>query len=230
MWQYLVNHAKDFGFLGPIAGIVGLLLGASSAILFGWSRAFDTWKPPEDTFPKGLERVVGLLCAVGLFVVWIQAEPKNGSAYLQAAIWFAVGTLAAFLTYVGFWRYFPCYRPQVGPDNKPTREDVIWGGFWVWKEVRKKIRPDNPVCKILAGKLYDPSQVWPRLSLVLSAVATAIVLIVLLVCGTLALCVAGASVQVALTGKPARAILSTSQVPGLASPTPTPDSTKAPHP
>jgi hypothetical protein len=32
MWRYLVEHAKDYGFLGPIVGIVGLLLGASGAI------------------------------------------------------------------------------------------------------------------------------------------------------------------------------------------------------
>src|SRR5437870_7361419 len=126
MWEYLVEHAKNFGFLGPIAGIVGLLLGASGAILFGWSRALDTWKPPKDTFPEGLERVVGLLSAVGLFVAWILAEPKNGRAYLQAAIALAIGAAVAFLAYVGLWTYCGRFRkPLVGPDNKPAGEEVI---------------------------------------------------------------------------------------------------------
>jgi hypothetical protein len=227
MWQSLVEHAKDFGFLGPIVGIVGLLLGAGTAILFGWSRALNTWKPPPETFPKGMERVVGLLCAVGLFVVWIRAEPKNGAAYLNASIWFAVGTLVTFLIYIGFWKYLPCQKPRVGVDNKPTRDDVVWGGFWLWKEVRREVGPNNSVCKILGGKLYDPSQVWPPLSLALSAVVTAAVLIAILVCGTLALCTAGASIQVALTNKPARSVFSIAQVPGLSSPTPTPTPTPA---
>jgi hypothetical protein len=51
-------------------------------------------------------------------------------------------------------------------------------------------------------------------SLTLSAVVTAFVLIALLVCGTLALATAGASIQVALTGKPARGVFSASEVPG----------------
>ena len=216
MWQYLVEHAKDYGFLGPIVGIVGLLLGAGTAILFAWSRALDTWKPPRETFPEGLEKTVGMLCAVGLFVIWLLAEPKNGPAYLHAAIGLAVGGLVAFLIYVALWAFCGRFRkPQVGDDNKPTRDEVLWGGFWLWKEVRKQIGPDNPVEKILAGKLYERSQVWPPASLMSSAVVTAFVLIALLVCGTLALSTAGASIQVALTGKPARAIFSTSQVPGL---------------
>lgn len=218
MWQYLVQHAKDYGFLGPIVGIVGLLLGAGTAILFGWSRALDTWKPPRDTFPEGLEKVVGMLCAVGLFVIWILAEPKNGPTYLRGAVYLAVGSLLAFLIYVALWAYCGRFRkPQVGSDNRPTRDDVIWGGFWLWKEIRIQVGSRNPVEKILAGKLYDRSHVWPPFSLMSSAVVTAFVLIALLVSGTLALSTAGASVQVAFTGKPARAVFSTSEVPGLSS-------------
>jgi hypothetical protein len=219
MWQYLVEHAKDYGFLGPIVGIVGLLLGAGGAILFGWSRALDTWKPPTDTFPKGLEKVVGMLCAVGLFVIWILAEPKNGPAYLRFAVYAAVVSLVAFLIYVAFWAYCGRFRkPQVGGNNKPTREDVIWGGFWLWKQIRASVGPNNPVESILAGNLFDRSKVWPPFSLTMSAVITAFVLMTLLVAGTLALSTAAASVQVALTGKPAREIVSTLQVSGLTSP------------
>jgi len=50
MWQYLAEHAKHYCFLGPIVGIVRLLLGATVAIELGWSRALDTWKPPVLSF------------------------------------------------------------------------------------------------------------------------------------------------------------------------------------
>jgi len=46
-WKFLVEHSNEYGFLGPIVGIVGLLLGAGVAIAFAWSRALDSWKPPE---------------------------------------------------------------------------------------------------------------------------------------------------------------------------------------
>jgi hypothetical protein len=230
MWHYLVEHSKDYGFLGPIVGIVGLLSGASAAISFAFWRKLDTWKPPQDTFPEGLEKVVGMLCAVGLFAAWILADPNNGPDYLHTAIRLAVASLIAFLVYVGLRAYPGRFRkPQVGANNRPTRADVIWGGFWLWKDVRREVRPDNPVEKILAGKLYDRSQVWPPFSLMLSAVVTALVLIALLVCGTLALSTAGASIQVALTGKPARAVFSTSQVPGL-SPAKPPTAPETPSP
>jgi hypothetical protein len=215
MWQFLVGHAKDYGFLGPIVGIVGLLLGASSAILFAFSpRWIGTWKPPEDTFPKGLEKVVGFLSAIGLFAAWIQAEPQNAPSYLHAAIYLAVGCLIAFLIYVGLWNYCPCPKPPIDP-SQPNRNDVIWGGFWVAADVKQLLKTEKSVCVILAGRLYDKRQVWPPLSLMLSAVCTSAVLIGVLVCGALALSTAGASIQVALTGKPARTILNVSQVPGI---------------
>src|SRR4051812_7487844 len=202
MWRFLVQHANDYGFLGPIVGIVGLLMGASAAIFFAFTRTLDTWKPPLDTFPRGLDKIVGMLCAVGLFIAWIRAEPTNGPDYLHATVYLAVAAVVAFLIYVGLRAYVGRFRkPLLGPNNSPAGEEVIWGGLWLWRDIRKKVRSDNSVEKILAGKLYDRSQVWPPLSLTFSAVTTALVLIALLVCATLALSTAGASIQVALTGK-----------------------------
>ena len=87
--------------------------------------------------------------------------------------------------------------------------------------MKEQAKAGTPVETILAGVLYDRSRVWPPLSLVFAAVVTALVLIALLVCGTLALSMAGASVKVALTGKPTRAVFSTSEVPGLSPAIPT---------
>lgn len=221
-WKFLVEHAKDYGFLGPIVGIVGVLLGASGAIIFGWARALDAWKPPRDTFPEGLDKMVGMLSAVGLFVAWILADPTNGPVYLRTAIWLAAASLVAFLAYVALRGYCGRFKRPLVADNMPAGEEVIWGGFWLRPDAREQARAGTPVEAILAGRIYDRSQVWPPLSLVLAVVVTAFVLIALLVCGTLALSMAGASVQVALTGKPTREVFSTSQVPGLSSATPTP--------
>ncbi|MFY9988547.1 MAG: hypothetical protein WAK31_27585 [Chthoniobacterales bacterium] len=220
-WQFLVDHAKDYGFLGPIVGIVGLLLGASGAIAFGWARALDTWKPPNDTFPAGLDKMVAMLCGVALFVIWLLADPKHGPDYLRAAIWLAIGSLVAFLCYIGLRNFCGRFRkPRVDANNQPAGEDPMWGGFWIRSHWKKEVKSGTPVEDILRGVLYDRSKVWPPFSLTLSAVVTALVLICVLVFGTCALSTAGACVQVALTGKPAREIFNISQVSALSSPAP----------
>ena len=222
MWHYLVENAKNFGFAGPIVGFVGLLLGAGGAITFGWTRTLDTWKPPSDTFPDGLNRIVGMLCAVGLFVVWLLAEPTNNATYLRTAVWLAGGSLTAFLVYVVLWAYCGRFKmPQVDATNRPTREDVIWGGFCLRKRARKQVKEGSTVADILKGNLYERDKVWPPLSLALSAMVAAAVVIAIVVCGTMALTTAGAGIQVALTGKPARSVFSTSGVPGLSESAPT---------
>lgn len=221
-WKFLVEHAKDYGFLGPIVGIVSLLLGAAGAINLAWANKVGNWKPPRDVFPEGLGRIVGLLGAVGLFAAWILADPTNGPVYIQTAIWLAVACLAAFLLYLVLNGYCGRFRKPLVANNMPAGEEVIWGGFWLRPDVKRKVENGTTVEEILEGLLYDRSKVWPPFSLVSAATVTAFVLIALLVCGTLALCLAGASVQVALTGKPTRAIFSASEVPGLPTGNPTP--------
>ena len=57
-WKTLVDNAAQYGFLGPMVGIAGILLGAGSAILFGWTGTLNKWKPPADTLPDPLSRMV----------------------------------------------------------------------------------------------------------------------------------------------------------------------------
>jgi len=165
-----------------------------------------------------------MLCAVGLFVVWILADLDNGPKYLRAAIWLAGTSLLAFLIYVGLSVYCGRFRkPLVDANNEPAADnEVIWGGFWLWPHRRKEVKSGTTVDDILRGVLYDRSQIWPPLSLAAAAIVTALVLISLLVCGTLALSTAAAAVQVALTRKPTRAVFSTSEVPRLSPIKPTP--------
>jgi hypothetical protein len=215
-WHFLTDHASEYGFLGPIVGIVGLLLSASGAIMFAWSRALSSWKPPADTFSPKLANMAGLLSAIGLFVVWILADQTNGPTYLRAAIWLAIASFFAFLIYLWLLTYCGRFRKRlVDPQNMPGEEVVIWGGFYIWKPLRQQVREGATVEEILAGHLYDRSKVWPPVSLSLATVITACTLICTLLCGTLALSTAAASIEVALTGKPAREIFSTLKVPGL---------------
>jgi len=214
-WDYLVQHAKDYGFLGPIVGIGGLLLGASIALLFGWTKTLDNFKPPADVLDKALAQVVTLLCAIGIFIAWILAEPSNGQAYLRTAFWLAVLCGVAFLIYVGLRAYCGRFRRPIVVNNEPAGEEVLWGGFWLTSRAKTAVKNGDTVERFLKGNGYERAEVWTPLSLTLSAVVTALVLLLLLVGGTSALSTAAAATQVALTKKPAREVFSTSEVPGL---------------
>lgn len=215
-WKSLVDNAGQYGFLGPIVGIAGLLLGAGAAILFGWTRALNEWKPPSDTLPQPLNRMVTLLCAIGVFFAWGLAEPGNISSYERAVLWTAIIAVVAFLSYVGLRAICGRFRwPTVDSANKPSGEMTIWGGFWLTADARRAVASGTTVEAYLAGNLFEKTKVWPASSIACSAVVTAIVLLAALVSGTICLATAATAAQVLLTKKPAREVFSSSSVPGL---------------
>jgi hypothetical protein len=223
MEMTLVGNGEQYAFLGPIVGIAGLLLGAGTAILFGWTQAFDKWKPPADVLPQPLSRMVTMLCALGVFMAWILAEPNHQADYVRIALWLCGISVVLFLAYVGLWAYCGRFRkPQVNsrnqPETDPSKLELIWGGFWVTPHVEKRIREGDTIEACLRGNGYDRNAIWPGLSLAASAVVTAFALLGLMACGTTALSVASSAVQVALTNKAAREVFSTSAVPGLTPP------------
>lgn len=221
-----MENLAQYGFLGPIVGIAGLFIAAATAILFGWTRTFDTWKPPASVLPQPLSQMVTLLCALALFLGWIFAEPDNQPAYIRWIIWLAGIGVLALLLYIGLWSHCGRFRrPFVDANNKPAGEEVLWGGFWTTSAARQAVRDGKSVEAYLAGNLYRREAVWSGMSSALSAMVTAAVLLAALVCGTAALSTAATAAQVALTNKPARQIFGTSDVrglpPGKAEPGPT---------
>jgi len=215
-WKDLVQNAQQYGFLGPIVGIAGLFIGAAIAILFGWTRTFDTWKPPSDVLPEPLSKMVAALCAIAIFVAWIFAEPTNQFTYVRWVIWLAVIGVFAFLSYVGLRRYCGHFsKPLVSGNNRPGGDEAIWGGLWVTPKARATIRSGGTVEAYLAGNQYKKEEVWPPLSLTVSAIVTAFVLLVTLVCTTAAISTMATITQVVLTKKPAREVFGSAEVPGL---------------
>jgi len=215
MWNFLVEHANEYGFLGPIVGIAGLLLGAGSAILFGWTRTLSAFKPPGP-LTAALSRVVTLLCAVGIFVAWFLAEPANGPTYLRTAISLATLCVVAFIVYVGLFAYCGRFsKTLVAGNNQPGKKIRIWGGFWLTRRARAAKKAGATVEAFLRGNDYELSEVWPPGSYALSIVMATVILLALLVSGTAALSTAAVAAQVALTNKPARQVFSTSEVPGI---------------
>jgi hypothetical protein len=199
-WQDLVSRAPEYGFLGGIVGIVGLMLGAGSAILYATTRTFGDWRPPKDGPLHGLEQTVGALCAVGIIVGWIFATPDNVVDYIHIAIKLVMGGAVAFILYIGLRLMVARFRkPMVGGNNKPiNKTETVWGGFWLTKQAREAVKKGIPklnasgqeekdaqgqtilvpttVAEYLAGNNYNVDRVWPPESQALAAMSGAIVL------------------------------------------------------
>lgn len=217
--QDLIQNAHQYGFLGPIVGIAGLMIAASTAILFGWTRTLDAWKPPPSVLPDPLSKIITMLCSVAICLAFILAEPAHRISYIKWTLWLAGACVIGFLCYVALKATCGRFRrPLVDSDNKPAGEETIWGGVWLVPRARKAILEGSTVEEFLAGNQYDKSKVWPASSLLAAAVLTALVLLIALVCGTAAITTAAATAQVELTGKPARQIFDAKDVPGLPAP------------
>jgi hypothetical protein len=212
-----LNDASRYAFLGPILGITGVLLSAGAAVLFGFTRSFEKWEPPPSVLPHPLRRMITMLCAIGIFLAWILAEPSNLWKYIEAAAWLGGISVAFFLVYVWLWSYCRFRKPTFDECGKLADEEdweTIWGGFWTIKtDVADRNRTNR-----LKGNAYSVTAVWSQASVATASMTTAFVLLTLMACGSIALSVSAAAAQVALTNKPAREVLYVGQVPGLNTP------------
>jgi hypothetical protein len=225
----------NYGFLGPIVGISGMLVAAGAAISFSWGRALHEWKPPPDVLPVALSRTISLLCALSVFLIWFFAEPALQRAYVILLAMLGLLTIVALLSFIGVKAYCGrfSYLVPTSPITEPppptvpkqkrggkrahpeSLEIVIWGGFRLTERAKKSVAEGTLVEDFLKGNLYKKDAVWTPGSQAASAVVTAALLLTLLVAGTSALTCAAASAQVALTGKAARATFSSGEVPGI---------------
>jgi len=215
-WGSLVREAPNYGFLGGIVCIAGVILGAAFTILYAFTGRFADWKPSKGSPMEGLDRLIGILCAVWIIGAWLFATLDNVVIYMKIASWL-VGTAAVdFFVYVFLKAMYGRFKkPTVDENNRPGKEEVIWGGLWLTKEARKAVRKGDTIQGFYAGKLYAKDLVWPPESQAIVAVLTAAVLMVFVSTGASGLSTIATAAQVVLTKKPAREILSSSAVPGL---------------
>ena len=228
-WKTLIDQAPQLGFLGGIVGVVGVMLGATAAILYGFTGAFDDWKPGAESPLAGLDRMIGALVAIGIIGLWLFATPANAVTYVHLSFWLVGSGVVAFLFYIGLRVACTCTKPLV-VNNAPGGQIRIWGGFWLTKQAKqaKEREPSVAPCKFLAGQGYDLDTTWPRLSRALVAMLAGLMLLVIVAGGGAGLSAAATTAQVALTKKAAKDVFGSGQVPGIPTSTPTPSATATP--
>lgn len=222
-WKTLIDSAPEYGFLGGLVGTVGMMIGAAVAILYGWTRTFRDWKPSQDSVYAGLDKIITALVAVAIVALWLFADRQNAVAYIQFALSLVAVAVVASIAYIGLRVGITCPFKEVGCENLPTGEMLVWGGFWLTREAKQ--RPAGvTVCDFLAGNGYNKTAVWPRGSLAAAAMTTALVLLLIVAAGAIGLSAAATTAQVALTKKPVTQIgRSWNDIPGIPStPAPSP--------
>jgi hypothetical protein len=218
-WNSLLKAAPKYGFLGGVVGITALIVGTTSAIIYSFTGKFSDWKPAKGSPLEGLNSVVGLVCAFWIIGAWYFAAPGYEVLYLKIAAALVSISVIAFLAYVGLRVICGRFtKPTVDEHNKPGKPEVIWGGLWLTPKAKESVKKGGTVQAFYAGTMYEKDKVWPPKSQAFSAILTGVILLLFVSSGASGLSTLATTAQVVLTKKPARDILSSSDVPGLLPP------------
>lgn len=180
--------AAETGSLAPLVEAAGWLMSASIAIGLTWRRRAK-WEPIEEDVGQGPARVGGLVCAVGLALLWTQlGDQENRDTVLTIAIVCAATCVVALLGY-GYLIATHVYERLVSTQSNTHHTEKIIGGFWLSPAAveTKSARRELTIQNVLTGAAYDPDLVWSRASRALAKAVFVLAYIVLTASGTLAL-------------------------------------------
>ena len=133
----LQDATNDYGVLALVVSIAGSLIAASGAIGFSWKRRAK-WEPVEEDIPQGAQKVVGLLSAVVIAVLWATSGPGDENFLAKLALWL-VGLCVIFLLLYGYLIALQIYEKIVAKDGKPIPQKVI-GGYRLTDNAKKEIK------------------------------------------------------------------------------------------
>jgi hypothetical protein len=147
-------------------------------------RGRAKWEPSEEDIPAGLQKVGGLVAAVGIVLLWAEwRTPDHVKSLDVLAITLAACAIVSLLAYsylVGSQSY------DAVATTATTR---IIGGFWLTSTARKARQNAGNVTvqDLLAGAGYDPDKLWSRSSRQLAKLAFQVSYLGLTLSGTIAL-------------------------------------------
>lgn len=179
----------DYGVLTELVDDIGALIAASTAIMLSF-KGRQQWEPSEEDIPKGPVKIVGVLTAVGvgLLYYWASQLRYNEDTYYWIAIVCASALVLGFLAYVILITVYT-YERQVAVSGE-VQTDKIIGGFWLTGTARKvqQERPETKnIQRLLRGAAFNVDDVWPRVSRALAKVSFLLSYFTVIIGGCLAL-------------------------------------------
>jgi hypothetical protein len=206
---------SDYGPFAPVVGYAGAIMAAGGALFLMWGGKMQKWRPPDEDLPGTSQKLVLLLCGVGMVLQWYFATPNAIVWLLGAVAVLAVGSVACFLRYSGLLgTYVYIKKEATGP--RTTRDVRILGGRELLPEAEKKRKKLNvDTQELFEGAAYKAGLLWSREARQWVKQRVLLFFILTLVLGTSALTGASFATQVLLTKKAAASVIRAADAPSL---------------
>jgi hypothetical protein len=207
--------ASDYGPFAPVVGYGGAIMAAGGALFLMWGGKMEKWRPPDEDLPGTAQKLVLLLCGVGMVLQWYFATPAAIAWLLGSVAFLAVTSVVCFLRYSGLLAtYIYVRREATGP--KSVREVRILGGRELLPEAEKKRQKLHvDIQTLLEGAAYKADLLWSREARQRVKQRVLLFFILTLLLGTSALTGASFATQVLLTKKAAASVIRTTDAPAL---------------
>jgi hypothetical protein len=211
----MFNSASDYGPFAPVVGYAGAIMAAGGALYLIWGGRMQKWRPPDEDLPGAGQKLVLLLCGVGMVLQWYFATPSAISWLLGTVAFFAVACVGCFLRYNSLLGTYVYIKKEVAGQNS-IRDVRILGGRELLPEAeekRKKFQVD--IQSLLEGAAYKVDLLWNRGERQWVKQRVLLFFILTLVLGTSALTGASFATQVLLTKKAAASVVRAADAPAL---------------
>jgi hypothetical protein len=205
--------ASDYGPFGPVVGYAGAIMAAGAALFTMFGGKMQKWRPPDEDLPGTAQRLVLLLCGVGMVLQWYLATPNTIAWFLGAVAVLAVTCVACFLRYSGLLATY-VYIKREATGQKSVRDVRILGGRKLLREAEEKRKKHGvDIQALLEGAAYKTDLLWSREDRQWVKQRVLLFFILTLVLGTSALTGASFATQVLLTKKAAASVIRTTDAP-----------------
>ena len=207
--------ASDYGPFAPVVGYAGAIVVTGGALFSMWGGSTEKWRPPDEDLPGFAQKLVLLLCGVGMVVQWYLAEPASIVWFIVSVVVTATACVVCFLKYSELLGTF-VYTKKIATTTSSTRDVRILGGRDLLPDAEKKQKKLKvEIQALFEGAAYSPDLLWTRESRQWVKKRVLLYFILTLLLGTSALTGASFAVQVLLTKKAATSVIQAKDAPGL---------------
>ena len=211
----MMAAASDYGPFGPAVGYAGAIMAAGAALFLLWAGKMEKWRPPDEDLPGTPQKLVVLLCGVGMVLQWYLAAPNTIVWFLGGVALFAAACVLCFLRYSALLGTH-IYIKKVATGPSSTIDVRILGGRALLPEAEKKrVKLRVDIQTLFEGAAYNPDLLWSRETRQWVKQRVVLCFVLTLVLGTFALTGASFATQVLLTKKAAASVIRTTESPGL---------------
>jgi len=206
----------DFGPFNPLMGCIFALGAVAYAIRRSFLGRKQIWQTEHNALPETVNKMGTVASIAGIVLIYVSATPDRMHDMMGWLIWFAILAILSYLLYYFLANVCSCTMVTGANGQDPVTRKILCG-LWLTPEGRKAKREHANVKRkdLLFGSGGNIDLVWSNVSIETARLLLILLFIMVTASTTLALTTAGCVLQVKLTGKPASAVFTKSDVPGF---------------